>query len=163
MGFTVAKKKLIKVPLPDCYKVPLSTLHRNSISISILAPVIRIYLFESLKAPNFLMGYIVAKKKLIKLPLPDCYKVPLSPLHRNSISISILAPVIRIYLQMRVGFFFKDTVWFDDVVLVEGIFKAQGTSDHAGYFSAGYGCLPDPDRTGLVYKIRISGILIYKS
>ena len=30
--------------------------------------------------------------------------------------------------------------------------KAQGTSDHAGYFFIGYGCFPDPYVTGLIYK-----------
>ena len=31
-------------------------------------------------------------------------------------------------------------------------FKAQGTSDHAGYFFARYGYFPYPDVTGMVYK-----------
>ena len=30
--------------------------------------------------------------------------------------------------------------------------KGQGTSDHAGYFFAGYGYFPYPDVTGMVYK-----------
>ena len=30
--------------------------------------------------------------------------------------------------------------------------KAQGTSDHAGYFFAGYGYFPYPNVTGKVYK-----------
>ena len=30
--------------------------------------------------------------------------------------------------------------------------KAQGTSDHAGYFFAGYGYFPYPNMTGKVYK-----------
>ena len=44
-------------------------------------------------------------------------------------------------------FFFRFLNAFFSVLI-----KAQGTSNHAGYFFAGYGCFPDPYVTGMVYK-----------
>ena len=98
---------------PRCSKICSTS--RNQKTFPLSESVIWIYYNDSgngnigVNRPNgqaasmmgTVLGIYCCQEKLIKLHLPDCYKVPLSPLHRNSISISILAPVIRKYSRVK--------------------------------------------------------------